>query len=163
MDIHARLERARNLSSGRREARMGANAGCVLGTYASYRSNSHTRWYAFYTEQNTFSRKQEEGTARRTARAHCAGCHPRWPIHWGNSKKRLALSKRFKEGVRRPKVVCVLIQGFLSFQLSYVNWILFFPSTRLVFGAGVLRCRKCRIYCSQHCSLLCLIKFYVFC
>lgn len=23
--------------------------------------------------------------------------------------------------------------GFVSFQLSYVNWILFFPSTRLVF------------------------------
>jgi hypothetical protein len=52
----------------------------MVFVYACYRSNSHTRLYAFSPKRNTLSRKLEDGTAQRTSRAHCAGYRPQWPI-----------------------------------------------------------------------------------
>lgn len=70
---------ARNCEGGEREAPTGANARCFLGAFASHRPPYHKGSNGFDQEPNRRPRKQEEGPAPRTARAHCAGCHLRSP------------------------------------------------------------------------------------
>lgn len=55
---------------------MGAKAGSDMGASACSQSGGRRKSNAIDPGPHSRSGRQEEGAARRTARAHCTGCHP---------------------------------------------------------------------------------------